>query len=214
MVMSSATLRILVFAALMGLPLTIFAQGQASTQVPITGGSIALDRHQGNGMGGEANILLNDLLVSGPMVNFAVTPDCNHLGSVCLRGSSVQLPQSHFTEDGFSVGSVTTNGQTTNQVYFLGGFNFQSMPTAIPRMSSISGVTTITSPFTATGQLLGCSTPMPSGVCSPPNTIFNRSFTGGGTVTYRLRAIKGADFFGQNAQYSFDLTSVTLQFAN
>jgi hypothetical protein len=212
--MLSATFRILVFAALLGLPFTIFGQGQATTQVPITGGSIALDRHQGSGMSGQASIVLNDLTVTGPMVNFAVTPDCNHVGSVCLRGSAVHLPQSHYTEDGFGTGSVITSGQTIEHVYFLGGFNFQSIAPTIPRMSSILGVTIVTAPFTATGQLLGCSSPMPSSQCSPVDTIFNRSFSGGGTVTYRLRAIKGSDFTGQTAQYSFDLVSVTLQFAN
>lgn len=212
--MLSAILRITIFVVLCGLPLTAVAQGQPAMEVPITGGSIALDRHQGNGMGGQASIFLGDLLVTGAVVNFGVTPDCNHVGNVCLRGTSVHLPQSHFTEDGFSTGSVTSNGQTIEHVYYLGGFNFQSLPTGIPRMTSIAGVTTVTAPFTASGQLLGCMTPMPSGVCSPVDTVFNRTFSGSGTVTYRLRAIKGSDITGQNAQYSYDLVSVELRFPN
>ncbi|MEO6390303.1 MAG: hypothetical protein ABIP75_00545 [Pyrinomonadaceae bacterium] len=186
----------------------------ANYSVPVSEGSIALDRHLGSGMGGEVNLLVDNIQIGGTIYNFGVTPDCNHFGDVCLRGSSVRLPSTHITEDGFSVGTVVINGQTISQVYYLGGFHFDSPSIVIPRMSAISGVITVTAPFNLSGDLLGCTEPMPSSFCSPVHTVFSKSFVGSGVVTYRLRAVKGLDFANLFSRYSYDLVSVSLQFTN
>ena len=186
----------------------------ASPSVPVSAGSIALDRQLGSGMGGDFNLLVDNIQIGGTIYNFGVTPNCNHFGEVCLRGTSVRLPSTHITEDGFSLGTVVVNGQTISPVYYLGGFHFDSPSITIPRMSAVSGVVTVTAPFNLSGDLLGCTQPMPSSVCSPVHTVFSKSFNGSGTVTYRLRAIKGLDFTNSFSRYSYDLESVSLQFAN
>jgi hypothetical protein len=197
--------------AILGLTLPAYAR-PANSAGPISAGSITLDRHIGFGLGGDAELVINDIVIRGTMFNFAVTPDCNHGGAVCLRGTQVRLPTTHITEDGFNLGSVTINGHTVNQVYYLGGFNFVSPAVTIPHASAVMGTLAVRAPFSVSGELLGCLTPMPSGFCGQADTVFSTPFAGNGTVTYRLRAMKGTDFANTVSRYSYDLVSVNLQF--
>jgi hypothetical protein len=212
--MRSATRSTLILLALLGLSIPVFARPVAAqTSVVISEGSIDFNRHGANGPVGDASFNLGGNIVTGLFYNFAITPDCGHFGALCTRGASVQLPTLHVTEDGFNVGSVIANGQTINQVFYAGEFHFTSPSITLPRMASVSGVVVIRAPFSVTGNLLGCQSAMTSGPCPAADTIFNNTFTGSGTVTYRLKSNKRLDFFQANSLYTYDLADVTLQFS-
>jgi hypothetical protein len=136
--------------------------------------------------------------------NFSVTATGRDQGNTpscfpCPSGSPISI-SSFLVGTTLGAGTVTINGTTFNNVFFLGQFSLAAPSVFLP--ADLTSVT-VTAPFFFSGFLTGCDDPLL--ICN--NQIFTTELVGQGTVTAFFDS--GIPFNGITL-YSF--RSVTYEF--
>lgn len=141
--------------------------------------------------------------------NFSVTghgsdpgaaPSC----SPCTSGDLISL-NSVFAGSSLGLGSLTANGTTFNNLFFVGLFEFTGGTILVP-----AGITniSITAPFTFAGNLAACPLEAGGPDCPASKQIFSAQFVGQGIATLQLRF----SFTNANGASVYDFQSVTYNF--
>ncbi len=112
----------------------------------------------------------------------------------CKLGQTFYVPrQSQITVGGcigscyqFVSGTFTINGNTYQNVYYRGYFNFERVPFLIPRIYKRKGSVVFRKPFSLQGRLKVCEINDYNAPCPADKILFDDDIKGHGTLTVRM----------------------------
>lgn len=164
--------------------------------VVITGGSATT---RGGGLGGPFSLAGDGFTLNGGMNRGPSS--C----SPCRPGQTIDVGSYNVGLD-LRGGPATVNGVSYSVLHYDGYLRF-SASLLVPAGGSGSLIT-LTTPFTFTGSLQGCTVPSAMTFCAPGNVVFDSLMTGQGVATITLSRLADP-FFGD----LYDIVSVRYDFA-